>query len=55
MFRLYLCISKQALVDQAKKAGSNHVFSDVASLPVTYVNIRSRDLNMVLIIANGDT
>ena len=23
-FRLYLCISKQALVFQAKKAGSNH-------------------------------
>ena len=25
-FRLYLCISKQALVLQAKKAGSNHYF-----------------------------
>ena len=25
-FRLYLCISKQALVHQAKKAGSNHYF-----------------------------
>ena len=25
-FRVYLCISKQALVDQAKKAGSNHYF-----------------------------